>query len=254
MNRFTNSLKEFFAHIKWWEYIYMALIYIAMIVFGVVFNSGALVIINAIISSTAIFFIAKGMVIGNILGIGQCVLYSVISYFNNLYGEMILCLCITMPIYIASICTWIKNLRKKEKVVKVNRMLSVKEWTISIIVIACVTVGIYFLLRALNTANLIVSTVNVGINIMSGYLLIKRSEFNFIFYILNNIVSIVLWATVIAGGATNNVPTLVLFIVFLILNIIGFVNWVRLKKSQAKDGEEGEDKSTLEVKQIEEEN
>lgn len=238
MSRFTNSFKEFFTRIKWWEYLYMSLIYAAMIAFGVVFNSGALVIINAIVSSTAIFFIAKGMVIGNILGIGQCVLYSVISYFNNFYGEMILCLCITLPIYIASICTWLKNLRKSEKVVKVNRMLSWKEWAISISIIACMTVGVYFLLRVLNTANLIVSTINVGLNIISGYLLIRRSEINFIFYILNNIVSIVLWSTLIAGGALNNIPTLVLFVVFFILNVIGFINWVRLKKKQNKEVEE----------------
>lgn len=234
MGKFKVALNSFFSSIKWWEYLYMVLFYATIITCGVVFKSTALVIVSAIVCCTAIFFIAKGKVLGNILGIFQCILYSIVSYFNHFYGEIILCMGITLPIYIASIVTWIRNISKDEKVVKVNRMLKWQEWASMIAVVTVLSVGVYYLLQFLNTQNLIVSTINVSVSMIAGYLLIRRSEFSFIFFILNNIISIVLWSTVLAGGAIESVPTFVLFLIYLLLNIMGFINWLRFKNLQNK--------------------
>jgi len=103
-----------------------------------------------------------------------------------------------------------------------------------IAVVTVLSVGVYYLLQFLNTQNLIVSTINVSVSMIAGYLLIRRSEFSFIFFILNNIISIVLWSTVLAGGAIESVPTFVLFLIYLLLNIMGFINWLRFKKLQNK--------------------
>lgn len=118
--------------------------------------------------------------------------------------------------------------------VKVNRMLKWQEWASMIVVVTVLSVGVYYLLQFLNTQNLIVSTINVSVSMIAGYLLIRRSEFSFIFFILNNIISIVLWSTVLAGGAIESVPTFVLFLIYLLLNIMGFINWLRFKNLQNK--------------------
>lgn len=230
MKAILNSFKN----IKWWEYLYMGIFLAAIITVGVIFKSSALVIINALVGVTSIFFIAKGMIIGNIIGIAQCVLYAIISYFNQYFGEVILCLCITLPTYCLSIFTWLRNMRKKEVVVQVNRVLSIKEWIISIVTVACISVGIYYLLRHFNTANLLVSTFGVAFTTMAGYLIIRRCEYTFVFYILNNITAIYLWSSVIANGDISSAPTLMNFLVFFILNVFGFINWILIKKSQNK--------------------
>lgn len=238
-----KAIKDFFKSFKWWEYVYMFLFSSVIIILGILFKSDILVIISAILGIFSVFFIAKGRILGNIVGIVQCVLYSIISAINLYYGEVVLSCCITIPTYVLSIITWIKNLTKKEKVVKVNRRISWKEWLSMFAVVAAIAVGVYYMLRAFNTANLLISTFGVAFTMCAGYLLVRRCEYSFVFYIFNNFSAITLWSITIANGQISNVPTLIQMLIFFILNIVGIINWVMLKRSQK---EEIQDKQQIE--------
>lgn len=229
----VDKLKKFFSQIKWYEYVYMLFFVSVLIVIGAVFRSSTIVIFNSLFGIFTVFFIAKGKLIGNFFGIIQCILYAVISYFNNFFGEVIICLAISIPIYVVSIISWLRNQNKKDNVVKVNKNISLKEWVCSLLVLALVSVGVYFLLKTFNTANLLVSVMSVVTLMMAGYLVVRRSEYNFVFYILNNIICICLWLTlVIKNGEIGYLATVVQYVIFLTLNIVGVFNWIRIKKIQ----------------------
>lgn len=228
-----EKLKDFFMRIKWWEYTFMAVFITAIIVCGVVFKSSPLTILCSLFGVVGVFFIAKGMVVGQFISIVYCVLYVIMSYFNKLYGEMLVNLAVTFPMYIITIISWMKNVSKKDKVVKVNKSLSKLEWSLFFVCFACSSVGFYFLLRAFNTANLLISTFSVLAGAMAGYLALRRCEYNFVFYTLSNVVCICLWMFMIVKDKNvSYIPTIILFVVLLFLNVFGMITWIKIKRIQ----------------------
>ncbi len=231
-------MKKFFENIKWYEWAMMAVFAVTLIAVSVVEHSSAVVICNSLIGIVAVFFVSKGLIIGQILGIVQGIVYCILSAQNRYFGEVIVCACVTIPLYLIAIFTWIKN-RQDANVVKVNkRNFGLLEWAITLVVMAVVGVGVYFLLKAFNTANLILSTFSVVFTMTAGYLLVRRCEYSFVFYMISNMICIGLWTGLIVSiGDISLLPTVLCYCIFLILNIFGIVNWAKLKRTQkpAKD-------------------
>ena len=63
----------------------------------------------SLIGVTALIFLAKGDVLGQILTVIFSIFYSVISYKFKYFGEMITYMGMTAPIAVLSVITWIKN-------------------------------------------------------------------------------------------------------------------------------------------------
>ncbi len=190
-----------------------------------------LTLITCLIGATALIFVAKGDPLGQILTVVFAIFYSVISFSLRYYGEMITYLCMSAPIAALSAVQWFKNPYKEgENEVKLKRV-SVKEWIILIISTILVTSAFYFILRAFDTANLIMSTVSVSTSFLAAVLTFLRSPFYGLGYGANDIVLIILW--VLASKEDSSyIPMVVCFTVFLINDCYGFLNWQRIKKKQ----------------------
>lgn len=70
-------------------------------------SSDILTIIASLIGVTALIFVAKGYVFGQILTVIFAVFYGIISFYFKYYGEMITYICMTSPIAVFSIITWV---------------------------------------------------------------------------------------------------------------------------------------------------
>lgn len=216
----------------------MAVFAVTLVAVSVVEHSSAVVICNSLIGIVAVFFVSKGLIVGQILGIVQGIVYCILSAQNRYFGEVIVCACVTIPLYLIAIFTWIKN-RQDANVVQVNkRNFGLLEWVITLAVMSVVGVGVYFLLKSSNTANLVLSTFSVVFTMTAGYLLVRRCEYSFVFYMISNMICIGLWTSLIVStGDMSLLPTALCYCIFLILNIFGIMNWAKLKKTQksAKD-------------------
>jgi nicotinamide mononucleotide transporter PnuC len=100
----------------------------------------------SVIGVTAILFCAKGHVLGQMLVVVFAVLYGVISYFQRYYGEMITYLCMSAPIALISVVTWMKNPYGDSAEVKVSRM-NKRQTLIMMALGIVVTVAFYFILQ-----------------------------------------------------------------------------------------------------------
>ena len=95
-----------------------------------------------------------------------------------------------------------------------------------------VTAIFYFVLKALNTSNIILSTVSVTTSFVAVYLTIKRNPYYAIGYVANDIVLIFLW---ILASIENfkYLSVVVCFITFIANDIYGYINWRKIGKKQA---------------------
>ena len=156
---------------------------------------------------------------------------------------MITYLGMSAPIAVWALISWLKNPFHGNKSEVEIKSLSKKEWGIFAALYAVVTLAFYFILRALNTQNLIVSTISVLTSFAAVYLTARRSKFYAVGYALNDVVLIVLWSF----AATENLtylPMVVCFSAFLALDIYGFISWSRIQKRQSCEVSESEEKGS----------
>ena len=174
---------------------------------------------------------AKGKNLGQIFGLIITILYSIVSFRNKFYGEVMIYLIIMLPMYIIGIFSWIKHRNKETDSVEVNR-ISKKEWIIVATIFITIFVGIYYLLKAFNTNELIVSTISVLASLFATYLQIRRSRFSFSFYMINDIILMVLWGIPVISGNMILLPMVLNPIINFINDSYGFYNWKKLEKEQ----------------------
>lgn len=186
---------------------------------------------SSLVGSTALIFCAKGNPIGQALILIFSILYGIISFGFSYYGEMLTYLGMTAPMALFALISWIRHPYKdNHSEVKIRALRKIDIILLVPFTIA-VTVAFYFLLRALGTANLIVSTFSVTTSFAAAYLSFKRSPYFAVAYALNDIVLIVLWVLA-AIENISYVSVIVCFIAFLANDIYSFINWKRMQKNQ----------------------
>ncbi len=193
-------------------------------------GSDALTVVCSLIGVTALIFLAKGFVIGQALCIIFSVFYGIISFFFQYYGEMITYLCMTTPAAIASLISWLRHPYKNSGEVEVSKV-SKKQGILMIVFSALITVIFYFILSALNNANLLFSTISVTTSFIAAYLTYLRSPYYALGYAANDVVLIILW-TLAALEDVSYVPMIMCFVMFLANDLYGYYNWKRIQGKQ----------------------
>lgn len=226
-------MKKFFKSFNLFEIIFFAVSVSAILIsFFACGNTEYLYFATSLIGACMLILMAKGNFVGQILGIVFAVLYAVISWSYKYYGEMATYLFMSLPSCAVALISWLKNPSSKgREEVKVNK-ISVKEYFFMAGLTAAVTTGFYFLLGALNTNNLIISTVSVLTSFAASYLQFRRCRFYALAYTANDIILITLWSLA-SVEQPDYIAMVVCFSVFLANDIYGFINWTRMLKRQS---------------------
>jgi nicotinamide riboside transporter PnuC len=94
-------------------------------------------------------------------------------------------------------------------------------------------VAFYLILGALDTSNLVISTVSVSTSFLAAALTYLRSPYYALGYAANDVVLIVLW--VLASVVDISYLSMVVcFIMFLVNDLYGFINWRRMQRKQGQ--------------------
>ena len=187
-------------------------------------------LIASLIGVTALIFVAKGLVLGQLLTVVFSVFYGIISVLFAYYGEMITYLFMTTPMAIVAAVEWIKNPYKDTLEVKVHKVTK-KQLVVMWLLALLVTVLFYFILKALNTTNLVFSTISITTSFIASYLTFLRSPYYAIGYSANDVVLIILWILASIENISY-LPMVACFIMFLFNDLYGFYNWRRMQKRQ----------------------
>ncbi len=188
-------------------------------------------LIASLIGVTSLIYIAKGNPIGQVLTIVFSTLYGIISYQCAYYGEMLTYLCMTAPMAIIALVSWLRHpYQGKKSEVEVNH-IPAKEIPLIIFLTAAVTAVFYPILAYFNTANLIPSTISITTSFLAVYLTFRRSPYYALAYAANDVVLIVLWVLA-AVRDISYLSVVMCFAAFLINDIWGFISWAKMKKKQ----------------------
>lgn len=188
--------------------------------------------IASLIGVTALIFVAKGYVLGQVLTVIFAVFYGIISFYFGYYGEMLTYLCMTAPIAVAAIVSWLRHPYKGTKEVEVGDLKSGTVIYLFLLAVV-VTFVFYWILKWLHTTNLIISTLSVTTSFLAVGLTVLRSPYYALAYGANDIVLIVLWVFATLENISY-LPMVFCFVMFLANDLYGFFNWQRMRKGQRK--------------------
>lgn len=224
-------LREYFKSWNKFEITLVLLGTIGVIIFGCIFKSAILTMICSIASIITAMLQAKGKVESQFVSILVCLLYSYISYKNRYYGEVIFYMIIMLPMSIGGIISWLTHKSDKTDSVEVNE-IKFKEWIFIGIISVLAFIGLYYVLKFFNTSELVVSTFSMIASLLAVYLLVRRSKYCFIFYLINDIILIILWGLPIISGNLLFIPMVIDPFVLLISDSYGTFNWNKIEKEQ----------------------
>ncbi len=226
-----KSIKKLILSLTLFEKILWLCSVTGVIVSYAISGTGEIMTIMAsVIGLTALIFIAKGMVIGQVLIIMFSVFYGIISFRMRYYGEMITYLGMSAPMAVLALISWMKNPYGDTNEVKISRVTK-KQLTVMLIVSAFVTVAFFFILKLLNNASLIASTFSVLTSFIAAYLTFLRSPFYAIGYACNDFILIILWIFASVKDVSYT-PMIICFSMFLINDLYGFFSWYKRQKHQ----------------------
>lgn len=190
-----------------------------------------LTLIAAWVGITSLIFAAKGNVWSQILMIVFSILYGIISWQFRYWGEMITYLGMTMPMAIWSTVTWTKNPAKNGKEVAFQR-LNKKHIAGIIFFGTIITAAFYFILRAFDTPNIVLSTISITTSFIAASLTMLRTSYFALAYASNDIVLVILW---VLASIENPVyiPVAVNFAIFFFNDMYGFISWKKRETVQS---------------------
>ena len=100
-----------------------------------------------------------------------------------------------------------------------------------------VTCVFYFVLRALDTPNIVVSTISIATSFSASYLMLRRISYYAVAFALNDIVLIVLWS-LSSLTDLSSLSMVACFSMFLINDLYAFFRWkVREKQQRVQKSE-----------------
>ena len=191
-----------------------------------------LTLFASLIGATSLIFNAKGNPFGQVLMVLFSLLYGVISYSFDYYGEMITYLGMTMPMAMFALISWLRNPyngnKSEVKVNTVGRTEIILMW----IGAAVITILFYFILEYFNTAYIVPSSLSVTTSFLAVYLTLRRSPYFALAYAANDIVLIVLW-TLASISELRYVSVVICFAAFFANDIYGYISWQNMRIRQS---------------------
>ena len=192
-----------------------------------------LTLISSLVGVSALIFVAKGLVFGQFLCLIFAVDYGIVSIKLRYYSEVITYLGMSAPAALFSLISWLKHPYKNSEVVSVSGITK-RKLLLSFLLTLTVTLAFYFILKAIDTSELIVSTVSIATSCLASVFSFLRSPYYALAYALNDVVLIILWA-IAAIANIAYLPMVVCFVAFLANDLYGFFNWKAIKKMQDKN-------------------
>lgn len=178
--------------------------------------------------------IAIGRREGYLIGLYNSISYSILSYWNGLYGEVYLNMLFFLPTGVIGYLMWQQH-TTSAKTVEMRQM----SWLGRIVVAVCCMVcsiglGLLLGINPKQNTPFIDATTNV-LSVVATFLMMWRYKEQWLLYILINIFSVVMWfKRYVAGGNAGDLMVM-MWSLYLLNAMFGYWRW-HVGARQAKAG------------------
>ncbi len=213
------------------EYTIFFAVILFIIAHGILREDNLAAIISAVCGISYTFIAGKGYPICYIFGLTGSGFYSYLALNNALWGNLILYAGYYVPMQILGFFKWNKNLKKgKSDIVKIS--LSKKELQHIVILSLSLTMLLTSVLFYFKDAHPFLDSITTVCSLTGMYLTVRRAVEQWLFWMVVNALSLVMWLSVAIGGV-RVWSTVLMWGVYLFLAVYFYFDW---KKDMSKSG------------------
>lgn len=180
-------------------------------------------IISAVSGIAYVIFAGKGKLSAYIFGLVNCVLYAIISYEAKLYGETMLNALYYFPMQFVGFFVWKKNMDADTHTVKKRHMQN-RGRILVVLVIAAATYVYGLLLEKLGDQMPYLDSFTTVSSVVALIISIGMFSEQWWIWLFVNGASVYMWWRDFSAGS-DNLATLLMWVVYLISGIIMLVQW-----------------------------
>ena len=137
--------RDLFPRLTGFDLIFWLASCAAIVLSYVLYPTGELIpVIGSVVGVTALIYIAKGVLLGQLLSLAFCLFYGIYSLFFAYYGESLTYLGMSAPAAVFSIVSWLRNPYRDSGRVKVADLNGKR---VGLTVLLCVAVTVLFCMQ-----------------------------------------------------------------------------------------------------------
>ncbi|MBM7618349.1 nicotinamide mononucleotide transporter [Bacillus tianshenii] len=216
------------------EKVWLAVFTMVNVYLFFAWEDSVLGLVTSLSGMLCVVLVAKGKIANYYFGIVQTGLYAYLSYGYGLYGETMLNALFYFPAQFVGLYLWNKN--KIAQTVKGEdipvKKLTRKGWMMAGVVSLGMIIIYGFVLQIIGGKVVWVDSATTVLSVLAQILMIKRYAEQWLFWIVVNILSIILWAQALWTQGGNDMSMLVMWMAFLINSIYGYYNWNKVYQKQ----------------------
>lgn len=196
-----------------------------------------------------IYLVARGKLAGMYIGVLECLFYAFICYKTQLFGEVIKVMCISVPLNIYTIISWIVSMKKQKKekyvdsdskediiIKRFNKKLITLYLFISV---SCVALSYILLKFGLKQKNaLFLSSVALMITIVGKILTAQRFMESYAVFVVGDIICMLMWGQTLlqVGFSIASLSMIIYYIACLANDIYAYGLWKSMYRKVAVNG------------------
>lgn len=223
-NFIKNELKGW----KLWEISWMVVATVIITSLSVYWGDTFMAVISAVTGVICVICTGKGKLSAYVFGAINTLLYAIIAYKAQYYGEVMLNALYYFPLQFYGIFVWSKHMNEKTHEVKKRKMsMSGRAIMFSIVILSTLMYG-YFL-KSIGGALPYVDALSTCVSVIAMIVSIKMYAEQWILWIVVDVVTVIMWGVAFANG-NDSIATLIMWIVYLFNAIIMYVKWIKEAK------------------------
>lgn len=229
--KFTSYIKEEFLGWKTWEVMWLSIACITIFALSVYWKDTAMGIISATTGVACVVCTGKGKLSAYIFGMVNTLLYAIIAYKAQFYGEVMLNVIYYFPMQFYGIYVWSKHMNAETHEVEKKEMKFKGKLILGASVLGA-TIGYGYLLKLMGGALPYIDALSTVVSVVAMIVSIKMYAEQWILWIIVDIVTVIMWAIAFAQG-NDSIATLLMWIVYLGNAVVMYVKWIKEAKANA---------------------
>lgn len=229
--KFKSFIKEEFLGWKAWEVMWLVITCVTIFALSVYWKDTAMGIISATTGVACVVCTGKGKLSAYIFGMVNTLLYAIIAYKTQFYGEVMLNAIYYFPMQFYGIYVWSKHMNAETHEVEKKEMRPAGK----LILCGCVivaTIAYGYLLEWLGGALPFIDAFSTVVSVIAMVVSINMYAEQWILWIIVDIVTVIMWATAFIQG-NDSIATLLMWIVYLGNAVVMYVKWMKEAKANA---------------------
>lgn len=223
----VQKLRKIFGRWKTIEIVFYLVSCATLITMAIIFRSDILPLISSLLGVTGVVLNIRAHKLCFLFLLLMAIVYGIVAFTQKYYGEAALNILYLVPTYAISLIKWA---RKREDFVTVEIFTASNKILLIMMLTGAVGIVGYGFVLSLTDASLpYLNAIGTFVCAGAAFLAARKMKEQWVFWILNNVVLIILWCMNLNMG-TGNLPILIQNVLFMVMNIYGYRSWKNMQK------------------------